>query len=215
MDDRPNRRPVLVLCLVFLAAAVLPPALLGSPKEDPCARAGREAVLAPSSEPGERLRVEGLVFAPDGTTPVEGAIVYAYQTDATGRYSTPPARTPRLRGFMKTDREGRFSYDTIRPGSYPGGRNPAHVHHQVWGAGYPAQWASDLLFDGDPLVPEAERRRSDALGRFSFVKPVGKRPAHGPLVKIQLRLKTTGDRFEAVTRHGIDDCAHAGGSPGS
>lgn len=214
MDDRPTRRPVLALGLVFLAATILPPALLGSAKEDPCARAGREAVLAPSGEPGERLHVEGLVFAPDGTTPVEGAIVYAYQTDATGRYATPPARTPRLRGFMKTDREGRFSYDTIRPGSYPGGRDPAHVHHQVWGAGYPAQWASDLLFDGDPLVPEAERRRSDALGRFSFVKPVGKRPAHGLLVKIQLRLKTTGDRFEAVTRHGIDGCAHAGGPPG-
>jgi protocatechuate 3,4-dioxygenase beta subunit len=215
MNDRPTRHPVLVLFLAFLAAAVLPPALLGSPKEDPCARAGRETVLAPSSEPGERLRVEGLVLAPDGTTPVEGAIVYAYQTDAKGRYATPPARTPRLRGFMKTDRDGRFSYDTIRPGSYPGGTNPAHVHHQVWGAGYPAQWASDLLFDDDPLVTESERRRSEALGRFSFVKPVGKHPAHGHLVKIRLRLKTTGDHLEAGTRHGIDACSYATGPPGS
>ena len=215
MDDRPTRRPILALGPIFLAATILPPALLGSPKEDPCIRAGREAVLAPAGEPGERLRVEGLVFAPDGTTPVEGAIVYAYQTDATGRYSTPPARTPRLRGFMKTDRDGRFFYDTIRPGSYPGGRNPAHVHHQVWGAGYPAQWASDLLFDDDPLVTESERRRSEALGRFSFVKPVGKHPALGPLVKIQLRLKTTRDRFEAGTRHGIDVCPHAAGPAGS
>jgi protocatechuate 3,4-dioxygenase beta subunit len=208
MDDRlaSTRRLLPALCLVALAATSLPPALAGSPKADPCAQAGREAVLAPSSEPGERLRVEGLVFAPDGTTPVEGAIVYAYQTDTTGLYATPPARTPRLRGYMKTDRDGRFSYDTIRPGSYPGGKNPAHVHHQAWGAGYPAQWAGDLLFDDDPLVPASERRRSEALGPFSFVRPVSKHPAHGSLVKIRLRLKRTGDHFESGTRHGIDAC---------
>ena len=100
MDDRlaSTFRLLPALSLVALATTSLPPALVGSPKEDPCARAGRAAVLAPSSEPGERLRVEGLVFAPDGKTPVEGAIVYAYQTDTTGLYATPPARMPRLRG---------------------------------------------------------------------------------------------------------------------
>jgi protocatechuate 3,4-dioxygenase beta subunit len=148
------------------------------------------------------------VLGPDGE-PREGVVVYAYQTDATGVYA-PPGRPPRLRAFMKTGRDGRFAYDTIRPGSYPGTRNPAHVHHQLWGGGYPPQWANDLLFDDDPLVPAAERRRSDALGPFGFVRRVEEHPLHGRLVKLRLRLEPTGGRFEAGTRHGLDACRHAG-----
>lgn len=210
MDDHSyaTRRRAVLLGIGAALIVILGPALLGSKGGDPCAGAGREAALAPAVEPGTRLRVEGLVFAPDGTTPVEGVVVYAYQTDVTGRYTTVPGGTPRLRGYMKTDRDGRFSYDTIRPGSYPGGRNPAHVHHQLWGAGYPAQWASDLLFDDDPLVPASDRRRSEALGPFAFVRPVEPHAAHGGLVKIRLLLKAAGDRFEGGTRHGIDGCAH-------
>jgi len=211
MDTRPvTFRRILAPALGAALLAAFGPTLLGSRADDPCARAGREAVLAPAGEPGTRLRVEGLVFAPDGKTPVEGVVVYAYQTDLTGRYAARPSDPPRLRGHMRTDRDGRFSYDTIRPASYPGGRNPQHIHHQAWGAGYPPQWAGDLLFDDDPLVPDAERRRSEALGPFAFVRPVVSHPAHGALVKIQLRLKSTGDRFEPNTRHGIDACPHAG-----
>lgn len=211
MDDLafPTRRRLLSLGLGAAAAAWARP-LLGSRDADPCHGATAEARLAPPGEPGTPLHVEGLLFAPDGTTPAAGVVVYAYQTDATGVYA-PPGRPPRLRAFMKTGPDGRFAYDTIRPGSYPGTRNPAHVHHQLWGAGYPPQWASDLLFDDDPLLPAAERRRSEALGPFAFVRPVEEHPRHGRLVKLRLRLKPTGDRFESNTRHGLDACRHAGG----
>jgi hypothetical protein len=212
MDDRtgPTRRRFLSLGLVAAAAGAWGPLLLGSRAEDPCRAAGPETRLAPPGEPGSRLRVEGLVLAPDGTTPVAGVLVYAFQTDATGVYA-PPGRPPRLRGWMRTGRDGRFAYDTIRPGSYPGGRNPAHVHHQLWGAGYPPQWGTDLLFDDDPLVPPADRRRSEALGPFAFVRSVEEHPLHGPLVKLRLQLKATGDRFEPSTRHGLDACRPAAG----
>lgn len=211
MNDRPvpTRRRFLALGL-GAAAAAWGGALAASRDDDPCLGARAEARLAPAGEPGSRLRVEGLVFAPDGTTPAAGVIVYAYQTDATGVYA-PPGRPPRLRAWMRTDAGGRFSYDTIRPAPYPGGRNPAHVHHQLWGAGWPAQWGNDLLFEDDPLVPEEERRRSASLGPFAFVRPVGEHPRHGALVKLSLRLKATGDRFESGTDHGLEGCRHSGG----
>ena len=97
--------------------------------QGPCATATPRAVLVDASEPGTRLLVRGRLFAADGERPVAGAILYAYQTDVTGVYN-PKAGPPRLRGFMKTDAEGRFEYDTIRPGSYPGTNIAAHVHHR-------------------------------------------------------------------------------------
>lgn len=211
MDARPfpTRRRFLALGLGVTASAWTA-SLAASREDDPCVRALPEARLAPPGETGGRLRVEGRVFAPDGTTPAAGVTVYAYQTDATGTYAAS-GRPPRLRAWMRTDSDGRFAYDTIRPGSYPGGRNPAHVHHQLWGAGWPAQWGNDLLFDDDPLVSEEEKRRSEALGPFAYVRRAEEHPRHGPLVKILLRLMTTGDRFEAGTRHGLDACRHAGG----
>ncbi|HMM36698.1 MAG TPA: hypothetical protein PKA62_18500 [Thermoanaerobaculia bacterium] len=211
MNDSPvpTRRRFLALGL-GAAAAAWGGALAASRDDDPCLVALPEARLAPTGEPGTRLRVEGLVFAPDGTTPAAGVVVYAYQTDATGVYASP-GRPPRLRGWMRTDADGRFTYDTIRPAPYPGGRNPAHVHHQLWGAGWPAQWGNDLLFDDDPLVPEPERRRSASLGPFAFVRAVEEPPPHGAVVKLRLRLKTAGDRFEDGTRHGVDACRHARG----
>lgn len=208
MDGLPARSRRRKLVLLLFAAAALPAPLLASGGTDPCLRAGPQAILAPPGEPGERLRVEGVVVAPDGITPVEGVIVYAWQTDAGGRYAPPLVRTPRLRGYMKTDREGRFAYDTIRPGSYPGERIPAHVHHQLWGAGHPPQYGNDLLLEDDQLVSEAERRRSEALGPFAFVRPVERRTGHESLVTLRLRLKTEGDRFEASTRHGVSACAN-------
>lgn len=211
MDDRkvPTRRRLIALGLG--AAAAWGGRLLASREEDPCRGARPDARLAPHGEPGAPLHVEGLLFGPDGTTPAAGVVVYAYQTDAAGVYAAP-GRPPRLRAYMRTSAEGRFAYDTIRPASYPGTRSPAHVHHQLWGGGWPAQWANDLLFDDDPLVPASERRRSEALGPFAFVRPVEEHPRHGPLVKIRLRLKPAGDRFESNTRHGLDGCDHAGGA---
>src|SRR6202521_6039438 len=67
------------------------------------------AMIVPAREPGERLVVAGRVFAPDGQHPVAGVVVYAYNTDQDGYYS-PDGKVghPRLKGYMKTDAEGRL-----------------------------------------------------------------------------------------------------------
>lgn len=161
-------------------------------------------MLADASEPGPRLLVRGRLFAADGERPAAGAILYAYQTDATGVYNAK-AGPPRLRGFMRTDAEGRLEYDTIRPGSYPGRTIAAHVHHQAWGDGVPAQWTSDLNFADDPFVSAADRARSEAAGRFAWVlKP--RREGDILVIDLNLRLKAEGTRFEAGILHGREAC---------
>ena len=114
--------------------------------------------IVPPDEPGEPLVVEGAVYGPDGKTPVPGIVVYAYNTDAGGYYARNGHNyPPRLHGWMQTDASGRYELHTIRPGHYPGMQIPAHIHFNLWGAGYPRQWVEELRFEDDPLVTAAMR----------------------------------------------------------
>jgi protocatechuate 3,4-dioxygenase beta subunit len=62
------------------------------------------ARIAPKKEPGTPLVISGRVVEPDGKTPVPGAMVYAYHTDAEGNYGRTGESGeageshPRLRG---------------------------------------------------------------------------------------------------------------------
>jgi protocatechuate 3,4-dioxygenase beta subunit len=57
------------------------------PTPSPPTTVSSVGTIAEANEPGERLEISGQVFSPDGVTPVANVIVYAYQTDATGRVS--------------------------------------------------------------------------------------------------------------------------------
>lgn len=146
---------------------------------------------------GEVIRVTGRVL--DGECrPVEGALVDLWQADHYGRYRHPadpnPAQPdPNFQGWGQTvtDAEGRFSFRTIKPASYPlrflggkaddsaGYRTP-HIHFRVSRRGY-TELATQMYFAGEALndadivlkrVPEAER---------SKVVIAGRRPADGEL----------------------------------
>jgi protocatechuate 3,4-dioxygenase beta subunit len=117
--------------------------------------------LAPRGEPGQALHVAGTVVDASGT-PVSGASLYIYQTDREGYYGVKPAsdsRNPRLKLFLRSDAKGAWSFDTVTPGSYPGTRNPAHIHFEVAAPGRGSR-IFEIVFEGDPFI--TERMRSDA-----------------------------------------------------
>lgn len=213
----PSRRSFLLSSLTTTSAAFLVLPALGTPglgstfvsdpaPPDPCRTAGPEARFALPGERGVPMRVTGRVFRPDGRTAAAGIVVYGWQTDARGEYHGPFSRTPRLRGWMKTDADGRFAFDSIRPAPYPGRTIPAHVHFAVWGPEVPPQFPPELLFDDDPHLAAEERRQSAARGAFANVRS-GKAGADGVLrVDLAIRLETTGDRFEENVRHALAPC---------
>lgn len=118
-------------------------------------------VTIPSKdEPGERLMVSGKVFGKDGR-PLAGASVYVYHTDAKGLYTpdTNDNKNPRLRGYMRTDEQGRYEFATIKPAHYPNNTIPAHIHYVVNAPGYKER-IFEIVFEGDQFI--TDRIRTDA-----------------------------------------------------
>ncbi len=134
------------------------------------------ARIALPDEPGEPLTFEGVVTR-DGK-PVAGIVVYAHHTNARGIYPTTETlsgtaayRHGRLRGFVKSDAQGRFRFDTIRPAGYPGTAIPAHIHLHILEPGRCTYWIGDVLFDDDPRLTAEERARSGSRGGPGIAVP--------------------------------------------
>ena len=131
---------------------------------------GWKTTICAANEPGEPLIITGTIYAPDGRTPIEGINLFVYQTDASGVYSTKSGedqRNTRLNGKMFSSSEGKYEFRTIKPGSYPGSRNPAHIHAYVSGPGYPEYWIDEFHFTDDPFISDEEKAKAAAKGYFS------------------------------------------------
>jgi protocatechuate 3,4-dioxygenase beta subunit len=171
-------------CVAVTLALWAVPLLARDPFRVAPASAPSSAAVAPAGEAGPRLKVTGVVYAADGRTPVPGASVYVYQTDARGYYRPENAmgnRDPRLMALLRTDASGRYSFTTIRPGSYPGTRVPQHIHYEVAAKGH-ATRIFEIVFDDDPLVTEEVRRSAGRAGSVYSLKRVESRPSGVGLV---------------------------------
>jgi protocatechuate 3,4-dioxygenase beta subunit len=134
--------------------------------------------IAPENEPGEPMVISGTVFDRTGA-PAPGVIVYAYHTDAAGIYpkrerlrGTEAYAHGRLRAWARSDEMGRYQFHTIRPGAYPSGSNPQHVHMHVLEVGCCTYYLSSIKFTDDPLLSEAEREQAlEGRGGNALVTP--------------------------------------------
>lgn len=162
-EDRP--RPGLYACEGCEATEEREPADLSS-----------SLALAGAEEPGERMRLSGRVLAVDGVTPVEGVVIYAHHTNADGLYANGSNETQwsrrhgRLRGWVKSDAEGRWSFDTIKPAPYPDMTMPAHVHLFIQEPGRPPYYIDDVVFDGEFRVDDGYKARQELRGGSGIVR---------------------------------------------
>ncbi|HET9032864.1 MAG TPA: hypothetical protein VFN25_08160 [Dokdonella sp.] len=155
-DAVTGNEPVSVACEGCEAVFIGLPSVLSS-----------SARIAPANEPGEPLLVSGIVRNKAGL-PQTGVVVYAYQTDARGHYPRDPRLTGaaanhgRLRAWARTDNAGRYAFQTIRPGAYPGRTSPQHIHMHVIEPGRCTYYVGDLMFTDDPRLTDEIRKRNIA-----------------------------------------------------
>jgi protocatechuate 3,4-dioxygenase, alpha subunit len=123
---------------------------------------------------GQKIRIEGRITDGDGA-PINDAMLEIWQADAQGRYAHPRDDRARpnakFKGFGRsaTDKDGNYSFDTVKPGAVagPGGQPQApHIVFCIFSRGMLRQIYTRLYFSdeaanaGDPiltLVP-ADRR---------------------------------------------------------
>ena len=174
---------------ILIALAVAAVACTGaqaSPKEvlvgGPCdgcehvfvdrpAKLSATARVASANEPGAPMVIEGIVRDTSGK-PRANVIVYAYQTNAQGKY--PPGKTWHggMRGWVLTGKDGQYRFDTIRPASYPNSKLPEHVHMHVVEVGKCHYYIDDVHFADDPLLtPELRKTASHGRGGIGIATP--------------------------------------------
>ncbi len=135
-----------------------------------------------TKEAGERLQMSGTVHKKDGKTPAGNVILYVYHTDARGFYSDANGKAPHvtnqtpcairhghLRGWMKTDSQGRYLFRTIRPAAYPERNEPAHVHAIVKEPHLNEYYVSDYLFSDDPLLTARKKEQTLPIGGTGII----------------------------------------------
>jgi protocatechuate 3,4-dioxygenase beta subunit len=149
-NDQSRRRFLGALATAGLAGALLPLSIrrgLGQVELPPTAACGDDdeptiaqtegPFFTPSSPERASLREDGMAGTPImlvGTVlstacqPIAGALVDVWHADNDGVYDTQGYR---LRGHQFTDADGRYAFDTIVPGLYPGRTRHFHVKYQA------------------------------------------------------------------------------------
>jgi protocatechuate 3,4-dioxygenase, beta subunit len=141
-----------------------------------------------ASEPlGERIIVTGRVMDGDGHA-VSNSLIEIWQANAGGRYAhvrdghTAPL-DPNFTGTGRTltDKNGFYSFVTVKPGAYPWRNHenawrPAHIHFSLFGPAFVTRLITQMYFPGDPLfahdpifqsIPD-ERARQRLVSKFDL-----------------------------------------------
>ncbi len=128
---------------------------------------------------GQKLRISGTVYKPDGKTRAPNILLYYWHTNSEGVYANREGLDPKvrphgyIRGWVKTDGQGQYSIYTIRPGHYPGRSGPAHIHLLVKEPELPNEYyIDDILFEEDLRLTEAYRDKLENRGGSGIVQTV-------------------------------------------
>jgi protocatechuate 3,4-dioxygenase alpha subunit len=150
---------------------------------------GRVNVGWPGAQ-GVRIAIEGRLLDGAGA-PIADALIEVWQADAEGRYhhECDPRSgdaDPEFWGYARvaTEDDGRFQFDTIKPGVVTGPNGAAQAPHillSVCGTGILTRYMTRIYFDDEPAtasdpvlaaVPAARRAtliaRSTGAGRYRF-----------------------------------------------
>lgn len=141
--------------------------------------------LADAETEGERIRILGRVLDGAGA-PVGDAMVEIWHADARGRYADPARLPPCGFGRCATDADGRFVFDTVKPGPVGGGGAPhvnailfmrgllCHLYTRIYFADESKANAADPTLARVPeqrratLVARREETRDGAVYRFDI-----------------------------------------------
>ncbi|SHI30056.1 hypothetical protein [Algibacter luteus] len=125
-----------------------------------------------------KLKLTGTIFKNNGKTPAENIILYIYQTNRKGIYPTKgnekgwAKRHGYIRGWIKTDQSGQYTFYTFRPASYPNSTVPEHIHVTIKEPDKNEYYIDDFVFDDDQFLTEKQRNGLTNRGGSGLVNPI-------------------------------------------
>ncbi|WP_400080300.1 intradiol ring-cleavage dioxygenase [Winogradskyella sp. R77965] len=131
----------------------------------------------PSFEKNEpKIKITGTVFLKDGKTPAENILLYIYQTDRNGLYQ--PSNKPigwekthgQYREWLKTGKDGKFTFYTFRPAPYPEVQEPEHIHIYVKEPNTIPYYIDSYFFESDPKLTAEKKQSHKNRGGSGIVK---------------------------------------------
>ena len=134
------------------------------------------------TEQGQKLLVTGIVYKIDGKTPAPNVVIYYWQTDNNGYYSPKNGmdekakRHGHIRGWVKTDENGKYSIHTIKPAPYPNDNIPAHIHTSIKEPNIDNEYYIDeFIFDDDKLLTGEKRKALENRGGSGILRVLNSR----------------------------------------
>lgn len=122
---------------------------------------------------GVKIKVEGTIYQTDGKTPANNIILYVYHTNQSGIYA--PNENSKgwgkkhgyNRTWLKTDKDGYYSFYTLKPAPYPNRSEPAHIHYEILEPNGKYYYLASCHFTGDSLLTENEINPNSPRGGHS------------------------------------------------
>ena len=123
-----------------------------------------------------QIKLTGTVFQQDGKTPAENVLLYVYHVDRNGLYQ--PSEEPigwegrhgQYRGWLKTGKDGKFSFYTFRPVPYPEVQEPEHIRIYVKEPNTIPYYIDNYVFESDPMLTEEKKQSEKKRGGSGIVK---------------------------------------------
>ncbi len=131
--------------------------------------------IAPPDEPGDPMIISGTIYQPDGKTPAEGVLVYVYHTNNKGLYEPKEPiignekRHGHLRGWMRTNADGKYQFRSVKPAPYPNRNDPAHIHVTLSSEDFEEYWIPSTLFKSDPFLSPKQIHNAKKVDRFGNI----------------------------------------------
>lgn len=127
-----------------------------------------------------KLKITGIIYQSDGVTPAKDVILFIEQADDKGDYQVKEKNNKRYmhhRAWVKTDANGHYTFYTFVPGAatdpitFPRRKGLKKIYPILKETGKPEYNMDTMLFDDDPLLTKACRKRLKRKGIDSIMKP--------------------------------------------
>lgn len=107
--------------------------------------------LAAIDEPGTRMIISGRIHDIGCSEFIRDAVIDVWHADDAGAYDNKGFK---LRGITKSNEQGFYVFETIKPGKYLNGNDfrPSHIHFKITPPGF-STLTTQLYFEGDTHIP--------------------------------------------------------------